>query len=320
MKKNTAGGLAMLGAAILGGYYLLSRSQAQTTDLGGSGLGTGGSTSLTPSSLIPGTTQETVTTPFYTTPDSMTVGIEDDGGARSLRGLTEISDSGTFDTTAADIDRLKFSVISGLSAGGIASLLTAGGSRVGTKAGASILGRVLGKGVGSAGLALFAGDAYDIAAGLGSINPAGVKASAEKMGGISGVEGTIGGQGILGFGKTMSDANLFIGDSIAGVITGQPAETASSGAVKPLTKVSTNYGMSDTPTLSKPYTGSTIGALNVIADTPVGTTWTNTYSSQKTGTSGTSGSTNTYKASSGQQVALAGISASDYASYLANKK
>ena len=45
MKKNTAGGLAMLGAAILGGYYLLSRSQAQTIDLGSSGLGTGGNTS-----------------------------------------------------------------------------------------------------------------------------------------------------------------------------------------------------------------------------------------------------------------------------------
>ena len=76
MKKNTAGGLAMLGAAILGGYYLLSRSQAQTTDLGSSGLGTGGNTSLTPSTpLIPGA--ESISSPGVSSPDSVTKGIED---------------------------------------------------------------------------------------------------------------------------------------------------------------------------------------------------------------------------------------------------
>ena len=75
MKKETAGGLAMLGAAILGGYYLITRSQAQTIDLGSPGLGTGGNTSLTPpsstppKSVIPG--GESISSPGVNSPDSV---------------------------------------------------------------------------------------------------------------------------------------------------------------------------------------------------------------------------------------------------------
>ena len=75
MKKETAGGLAMLGAAILGGLYLLSKnSERSVTDLtrpgGGSALGTGGSTALVPGS-------ESATTPYTSAEDSIAKGIED---------------------------------------------------------------------------------------------------------------------------------------------------------------------------------------------------------------------------------------------------
>ena len=284
MKKNTAGGLAMLGAAILGGYYLLSRSQAQTTDLGGSGLGTGGNTSLTPSTpLIPGA--EPNSSPGVSSPDSVTKGIED-GDTPSTRGITEVSDSGTYDTSASDISSLFGEIAPWAGLGIFNSVSKLFLTKSASAAEGSLLSRIGGGALG-----------------------AGLRISTKVIPVV---------------GSAAFAVEMLTGKAGDGGYTGElydPSNTVIARAAGSIPAVSSNYGMSDTPTLSKPYTGSTIGALNVIADTPVGTTWTNTYSATKTGASQSKGiTTNTYKASSGQQVALAGISAADYASYLANKK
>ena len=289
MKKNTAGGLAMLGAAILGGYYLLSRSQAQTTDLGSSGLGTGGNTSLTPSSLTPSAPlipgAESISSPGVSSPDSVTKGIED-GDTPSTRGITEVSDSGTYDTSASDISSLFGEIAPWAGLGIFNSVSKLLLTKSASAAEGSLLSRIGGGALG-----------------------AGLRISTKVIPVV---------------GSASFAIEMLTGKAGDGGYTGElydPSNTVIARAAGSIPAVSSNYGMSDTPTLSKPYTGSTIGALNVIADTPVGTTWTNTYSATKTGASQSKGiTTNTYKASSGQQVALAGISASDYASYLANKK
>ena len=296
MKKEAAGGLAMLGAAILGGYYLLSRSQAQTIDLGSSGLGTGGNTSLTPPKhAIPIPGGESISSPGVSSPDSVTKGIED-SDTPSTRGITEVSDSGTYDTSAGDVASLfgEIAPWAGLGIFQSASkrVLTKGASA----AEGSLLSRITGGLLGGA-----------LRTATRAIPIVGSVAFASDM--------LIGRAGDGGYtGEYDPSINTAIDELIAEQM----------GAAKTVSAVPadrSNYGMSDTPTLSKPYTGSTISALNAIAGTPVGTTWTNTYSATKSGASQSKGiTTNTYKASSGQQVALAGISASDYAAYLANKK
>ena len=82
-----------------------------------------------------------------------------------------------------------------------------------------------------------------------------------------------------------------------------------------------NEHMSGIPDTKMDYVGSTKSALDEIAGTPAGTVWEQTYSATKTGASPSKGiTTNTYQASTGAQVALAGISAEDYAAYLAEKR
>ena len=286
MKKDTAGGLAMLGAAILGGYYLITRSQAQTIDLGSSGLGTGGNTSLTPSTpLIPIPGGESISSPGVSSPDSVTKGIED-SDTPSTRGITEVSDSGTYDTSEGDIASL-FGEIAPWAGLGI---FQSASKRILAKGASAVEGSLLSR----------------ITGGL----LGGALRTATRV--------------IPGVGSAAFAVEMLTGKAGDGGYTGElydPSNTVIARAAGAIPADSSNYGMSDTPTLSKPYTGSTIGALNVIANTPVGTTWTNTYSATKTGASQSKGiTTNTYVASSGQQVALAGISASDYAAYLANKK
>ena len=299
MKKETAGGLAMLGAAILGGYYLITRSQAQTIDLGSSGLGTGGNTSLTPPSstppkpVIPG--DGSISSPGVNSPDSVEKGIED-SDTPSTRGITELSDSGTYDTSDGDIASLVGEIAPWAGLGIFQSASKQVLAKSASAAEGSLLSRITGGLLGGA-----------LRTATRAIPVAGTVAFASDM--------LIGSAGDGGYtGEQYDPSNTVIDDLIAQQMAA--AKTASA-----IPADSSNYGMSDTPTLSKPYTGSTIGALNVIANTPVGTTWTNTYSATKTGASQSKGiTTNTYVASSGQQVALAGISASDYAAYLANKK
>ena len=296
MKKGTAGGLAMLGAAILGGYYLLSRNQPQTIDLGGSGLGTGGNTSLTPSTpLIPIPGGESISSPGVNYPDSVEKGIEDED-TPSTRGLTELSDSGTYDTSADDIASL-FGEIAPWAGLGI---FQSASKRVIAKSESAVEGSLLSL-IGGGVLGGALRTATRVIPGVGSA------AFAVEM-----LTGKAGDGGYTG--ERYDPSNTVIEDLVA-------QQMAAAKTVSAVPADSSNYGMSDTPTLSKPYTGSTTAALNVIANTPVGTTWTNTYSATKTGASQSKGiTTNTYVASSGQQVALAGISASDYAAYLANKK
>ena len=299
MKKETAGGLAMLGAAILGGYYLITRSQAQTIDLGSSGLGTGGNTSPTPPSstpakpVIPGA--DSIGSPGVSSPDSVTKGIED-SDTPSTRGITELSDSGTYDTSAGDIASLVGEIAPWAGLGIFQSASKQVLAKSASAAEGSLLSRIAGGALGSA-----------LRVATKAIPGVGSAAFASDM--------LIGRAGDGGYtGEPYDPSNTVIDDLIA-------QQMAAAKTVSAVPADSSNYGMSDTPTLSKPYTGSTTAALNVIANTPVGTTWTNTYSATKTGASQSKGiTTNTYVASSGQQVALAGISASDYAAYLANKK
>ena len=305
MSSKKFGGIALFGAAALGGLYLLSKSSGRdVTDLsglgGGSALGTGGSTAL-----VPGT--ESATTPYTSAEDSIAKGIEDapDG---SLMGDTEISESGVSNMPASQIDAMQFDTVSALGGAGVAVGAGAAASLAGRLAGGSLLGRVLSKGLGAVGLALFAGDAYDIAKGVGtyaeSVNPGSTSRVEAKLKGVPGVHTSLGGQAILGFGEMMSGINVAIGDTIAETVLGgaKPAETI-------------------TPTPSQEGYGSTTEALNAISGSDSGTTWEMTYSATKTGASPSRGiTTNTYQASTGAQVALAGISAEDYAAYLAEKR
>ena len=285
MKKETAGGLAMLGAAILGGYYLLTRSQAQIIDLGSSGLGTGGNTSLTPPKpAIPIPVAEPISSPGVSSPDSVTKGIED-GDTPSTRGLTELSDSGTYDTSAGDIASLTGEIApwAGLAIAQSASkkVLAKGASA----AEGSLLSRITGGVLGGA-----------LKTATRAIPIVGSVAFASDM--------LIGRAGDGGYtGEPYDPSNTVIEDLVA-------QQMGAAKTVSAVDRVTSNYG-----------SDASYDDLNTIAGTPAGTTWTNTYSSIKTGASASKGiTTNTYQASSGQQVALAGISASDYAAYLANKK
>lgn len=283
MKKETAGGLAMLGAAILGGYYLITRSQAQTIDLGSSGLGTGGNTSLTPpTSVIPG--GESISSPGVNSPDSVEKGIED-SDTPSTRGITEVSDSGTYDTSAEDIASL-FGEIAPWAGLGI---FQSASKRVLAKSASAVEGSLLSRITGG----LLGGalrTATRVIPGVGSA------AFAVEM-----LTGKAGDGGYTG--ERYDPSNTVIEDLFA-------QQMAAAKTVSAVDRVTSNYG-----------SDASYDDLNAIAGTPAGTTWTNTYSSIKTGTSASKGSTtNTYMASSGQQVALAGISAADYAAYLANKK
>lgn len=283
MKKNTAGGLAMLGAAILGGYYLLSRSQAQTIDLGSSGLGTGGNTSLTPSKpLIPGA--EPISSPGVNSPDSVTKGIED-SDTSSTRGITEVSDSGTYDTPAGDIASLFGEIAPWVGLGVFQSASKRVLAKSASAAEGSLLSRIAGGVLGGA-----------LRTTTKVIPVVGAVAFASDM--------LIGRAGDGGYtGERYDPSNTVIEDIVA-------AQMGAAKTVSAVGRVTSNYG-----------SDASYDDLNAIAGTATGTTWTNTYSSIKTGDSQSKGSTtNTYMASSGQQVALAGISASDYASYLANKK
>lgn len=311
MSSKKFGGIALFGAAALGGLYLLSKnSERDVTDLsglaGGPALGTGGSTAL-----VPGT--ESATTPYTSAEDSIAKGIEDapDG---SLMGDTEISESGVSNMPASQIDAMQFDTVSVLGSAGVAVGAGAAGSLAGRLAGGSLLGRVLSKGLGAVGLALFAGDAYDVNKALtGSegrglyhltalpelvVNPAGTIAAYATTGSTPLM--SVAGQ----FGQAMSGLNVAIGDTIAETVLGgsKPAETI-------------------TPTPSQEGYGSTTEALNAISGSDSGTTWEMSYSATKTGASPSRGiTTNTYQASTGAQVALAGISAEDYTAYLAEKR
>ena len=293
MKKETAGGLAMLGAAILGGYYLITRSQAQTIDLGSSGLGTGGNTSLTPSSstppkpAIPGAVS--ISSPGVSSPDSVTKGIED-SDTPSTRGITELSDSGTYDTSAGDIASLTGEIApwAGLAIAQSASkkVLAKGASA----AEGSLLSRITGGLLGGA-----------LKTATRAIPIVGSVAFASDM--------LIGRAGDGGYtGEPYDPSNTVIDDLIAEQMGA--AQMGAAKTVSAVDRVTSNYG-----------SDASYDDLNAIAGTPAGTTWTNTYSSIKTGASQSKGiTTNTYQASTGAQVALAGISAADYAAYLANKK
>ena len=283
MKKETAGWLALGGAAILGGYYLITRSQAQTIDLGSSGLGTGGNTSLTPPKpAIP--VAEPIRSPGVNSPDSVTRGIED-ADTPSTRGITEVSDSGTYDTSAGDIASLTGEIApwAGLAIAQSASkkVLAKGASA----AEGSLLSRITGGLLGGA-----------LKTATRAIPIVGSAAFASDM--------LIGRAGDGGYtGEAYDPSNTVIDDLIA-------EQMGAAKTVSAVDRVTSNYG-----------SDASYADLNAIAGTPAGTTWTNTYSSIKTGASASKGvTTNTYQASTGQQVALAGISAADYAAYLANKK
>jgi hypothetical protein len=285
MKRETVGGIALLGAAILGGYYLYTQNQSpETVDLGSSGLGTGGNTALTPSFVTP----ENVTSPYVETPDSMTIGVEDDGNAKENTGLTEISDAGTYDTSAEKVDGMAF----------LGELAPWGGLALVQSASKLLLK----KGTTSAAGSFFS----RFAAGTGA--GAALKVVTRAVPVVSGIafasDMLIGRAGDGGYtGVSAPAANSTIEDVVA-------AQMGAAKTVSGVGRVTSNYG-----------SDASYQDLNAIAGTDSGTTWKSTYSSIKTGASASKGATiNTYQASSGQQVALAGISAADYASYLANKK
>ena len=289
MKKETAGGIALLGAAILGGYYLYTKNQStETVDLDSSGLGTGGNTALTPSFVAP----ENVTSPYVETPDSTTIGIEDDGNAKENTGLTEISDAGTSDTSSEKVDKMAFLTNIG------AELAPWGGLALVQSASKLLLK----KGTTSAAGSFFS----RFAAGTGAA--AALKVVTRAVPVVSGIafasDMLIGRAGDGGYTDISAPtANSTIADTVA-------AQMGAAKTVSGVGRVTSNYG-----------SDASYQDLNAIAGTDSVTTWKNTYSAIKTGSSASKGSTtNTYQASSGQQVALAGISASDYAAYLANKK
>ena len=288
MKKETAGGLAMLGAAILGGYYLITRSQAHTIDLGSSGLGTGGNTSRTPPSSAPSKPAipvgESISSPGVNSPDSVTKGIED-GDTPSTRGITELSDSGTYVTSADDIASL-FGEIAPWAGLGIFQTAS---KKVLAKSASAVEGSLLSRITGG-----LLGGALRTATRV--IPVVGSAAFAVEM--------LIGKAGDGGYtGERYDPSNTVIDELVA-------AQMGAAKTVSAVDRVTSNYG-----------SDASYDDLNAIPGTPAGTTWTNTYSSIKTGESASRGiTTNTYQASTGAQVALAGISAEDYAAYLANKK
>ena len=97
MSAKTYGGIALLGAAALGGLYLMTKNAERSiTDLGGgSALGTGGSTAI-----VPGT--EKPSTPAVYGEDSVATGIEDDDAPENY-GAVDYSDAGATDIPSGAI-------------------------------------------------------------------------------------------------------------------------------------------------------------------------------------------------------------------------
>lgn len=278
MSSKKFGGIALLGAAALGGLYLLSKSGRAVTDLsglgGGSALGTGGSTAL-----VPGT--EKPSTPPVYGEDSVATGIEDNDAAENY-GAVDYSDSGPTDIPSEVINQKdnalgdiagEIAPYAGLSViGSLSNLLLRKGS---TASAGSVFARF---GAGSVGGAVLKGVSR-------AVPVVGVMSLASDL--------LVGRAGDGGGGVPITDGSptvaSVLGESVSGI-----------------------------PNTNLDYVGKS--ALDEIAGTPAGTTWEQTYTATKTGASPSRGiTTNTYQASTGAQVALAGISAEDYAAYLAEK-
>lgn len=318
VSKNTKpflifGGLV---AGLAGYMYLKNTQKVNKIDLGaGSGSnGIGGS-------------GEFYNTPGVDSVDSVATGIEDN--VPSV-GVVDASDSGSTITQNDVVDNLDEPL---LSSSDIASLVPyvglAGSGYVANRilkstavrssaSGAGLLSKVtrgglrvaggLSRAIPVVGTGLLAGDVYDInemlpnaggadlysLIGLGTVATAGPAGILLAPSAISGARQ---------FGQTMSGLNHAIGDTIANAVT-------------PSADVKNNVG---NLTLISPENARKQNSLNYIAGTP-GDTWKRTYYAEKTGASASKGlTTSTYQSSSGAQVALAGISPSEYASYLKSK-
>lgn len=279
MKSKKFGGIALLGAAALGGLYLMTKTSGKdVTDLGGgSALGTGGSTAIVPGAEKPSTP------PVYGE-DSVATGIEDDDTPENY-GAVDYSDSGSTDIPSAVIDKkdnalmdigLELAPYAGLSiVGSLSNFLLKKGS---TAEAGSVFARL---GAGSV-----AGGALRV-----------VSRAVPVIGGMSLASDLLVGRAGDGGGMTVlpHEGNSVLEDVF-------------------------NEHMAGIPDTKMDYVGATKSSLDEIAGTPAGTVWEQTYSATKTGASQSRGiTTNTYQASTGAQVALAGISADDYAAYLAEK-
>lgn len=290
MKKNTGLGILALGIVGAIGYFTYKNLTSDDTmvSLPGSksaGLGTGGDPSI-----IPGA--EETSTPIVASDDSVARGIEDTPSA-STTGTTDLSDTGVTDMPGASLVDAQKTIRSAVS---------------------ELFPYIALSGVGSGANALIRKSASSGADSFfARFAPKTVLGGGLKV--LS--------RSIPVVGSAMFASDVLIGKAGGGTIYNTKEEWEAAGSPDGDYYATNNYdfdflGKSSSPPANK--TGYGINdALDSIAGTS-GDTWEQTYHGQKRGTSDIGGASNTYKSSSGAQVALAGISAEDYAEYLANKK
>lgn len=232
MNKTSIGGIALLGGAILAGVYIYKKSNSSddVTDLrfGGSGLGTGGSTLLTPTGeptnyITPGA--ENIASPFVVSSDSIARGIED-VDTPSTRGITEVSDSGTYDTSASDISSLFGEIAPWAGLGIVQSASKKIIAKSASAAEGSLLSRIAGGALGGA-----------LRTTTKVIPVVGSATFAVEM-----LTGKAGDGGYTG--ELYDPSNTVIKDIV-------DAQMAAAKTVSGVPADSSNYGVSDTPTLTK---------------------------------------------------------------------
>lgn len=283
-------GLALAGLA--GYMYLKSNQKINKIDLGaGSGSnGIGGS-------------GEFYNTPGVASVDSVATGIEDN--VPSV-GVVDASDSGSIIAPNDVVDNLDEPLLS-------SSDITSLAPYVGLAGSGYVANKIIKR---NAGRPPASGTGFLSKLRKGGLRVArGVSRAVPIAGTVllvaDGIDMFVGRAGDGGYtGEPYDPSNTVIADFVNEQMSGIP-----SNAVTPSADVKNNVGNLNSPVKNVKNQNS----LNYIAGTQ-GDTWKLTYYAEKTGASASKGSTtSTYKSSSGAQVALAGISPSEYASYLKSK-
>ena len=298
-KKNNFLPLLLVGGGAGIAALLIAKNSAKpeedTSLLGGGGFGGSGdffgnsesvNPTVTPSGGVPMTPNPIILPMLY--PDSVDAGIEDIARDDVNLGLTDSSDGGVNPTNygPADIAQ-ELALYAGVTAG-----VSAAG--YGVKKGATAIKNAITKGGGKVATSA-----------AGKVANTATKAGGKAVGLTAGkVLKTVGkGAGVLGL---LGAVDMFF--DITGVTD---AHFSQNGLTGNLQGVNTNFSVNTGGITTDKQTSNEVGNM--------GDTWTKTYESQKKGIEGAKGSTQTWQSSSGNQIAVAGISPADAAKYYESK-
>ena len=300
-KKNNFLPLLLVGGGAGIAALLIAKNSAKpeedTSILGGGGFGGSGdffgnsesaSPIVNPSGGVPMSSTPVILPMLY--PDSMDAGIEDIARDDVNLGLTDPSDGGVnpnnYGPSGVDIAQ-ELALYAGASA-------AVGAAGYGVKKAGTAIKNAGTKAAGKVATS-----------GAGKVANTATKAGGKAAGLTAGkVLKTVGkGAGVLGL---LGAVDMFF--DITGVTD---AHFSQNGLTGNLQGVNTSFSVNTGGISTDKQTSNEVGNM--------ANTWTKTYESQKKGVEGAKGSTQTWQSSSGQQIAVAGISAADAAKYYESK-